>query len=367
MRIVPHPKRCRTTRAQATNAVNSSAEAWLSQFGTASVQLSLEQHGKQGNSSVDWLLPLYDSPKYMLFTQLGMRHKDDRNTVNIGVGSRFFLQDNWMLGLNTFVDSDITGRNYRLGMGAEAWSDYLKLSANGYRRLSDWHQSRDFEDYDERPANGFDLRMNGFLPAYPQLGASLVYEQYYGDEVALFGKDNRQKDPYAVTVGASYTPVPMLTFSAEQRMGKGDQSELNLALDMTWQLDKSLSENLSPDAVDEMRKLSHSRYDLVERNNDIVLEYRKQQVIRLTLSPEQIIGPAGSLQRVTSVVKAKHGVKNVQWEGASFTAAGGAIVPLSPGLYQLTLPAWQMAPGALQTAQGAKSKMMPVACSIPMC
>ena len=33
-----------------------------------------------------------------------------------------------------------------------------------------------------------------YLPR-PQLGASLMYEQYYGDEVGLFGKDKRQKDP----------------------------------------------------------------------------------------------------------------------------------------------------------------------------
>jgi len=338
-------------RSQATNAVNSSAETWLNQFGTASVQLSLEEHGKLGNSSADWLVPLYDSPKNMLFTQLGMRHKDDRNTINVGVGSRFFLADNWMFGLNSFIDSDITGRNYRLGIGVEAWGDYLKLSGNTYTRLSGWHQSRDFDDYDERPANGFDIRINGFLPALPQLGGTLAYEQYFGDDVALFGKDNLQKNPYAVTVGANYTPVPMLTFSAEQRMGKGDQSELNLALNLTWQLDKSLRENLSPDAVDGMRKLSHSRYDLVERNNNIVLEYRKQQVIRLSLSPENITGAGGSMQTLTAVVTAKNGLRNIQWQGASFTAAGGKVAKLDATHYRLTLPLWQVA----QTAQTTKS------------
>ncbi|MCS2164212.1 Ig-like domain-containing protein [Scandinavium manionii] len=338
-------------RSQATNAVNSSAETWLNQFGTASVQLSLEEHGKLGNSSADWLVPLYDSPKNMLFTQLGMRHKDDRNTINVGIGSRFFLADNWMFGLNSFIDSDITGRNYRLGIGVEAWGDYLKLSGNTYTRLSGWHQSRDFDDYDERPANGFDIRINGFFPALPQLGGTLAYEQYLGDDVALFGKDNLQKDPYAVTVGANYTPVPMLTFSAEQRMGKGDQSELNLALNLTWQLDKSLRENLSPDAVDGMRKLSHSRYDLVERNNNIVLEYRKQQVIRLSLSPENITGAGGSMQTLTAVVTAKNGLRNIQWQGASFTAAGGKVVKLDATHYRLTLPLWQVA----QTAQTTKS------------
>jgi len=337
-------------RSQATSAINSNAEAWLSQFGTASVQLSLEEQGKLGNSSVDWLVPIYDTPKNLLFTQLGMRHKDDRNTINVGIGSRFFLANNWMFGLNSFIDSDVTGHNYRLGMGMEAWSDYLKLSANGYRRLSGWHQSHDLEDYDERPANGFDLRVNGFLPALPQLGGTLAYEQYFGNDVALFGKDNLQKNPYAVTVGANYTPIPMLTFSAEQRMGKGDQNELNLALNLTLQLDKSLRENVSPDAVDAMRKLSHSRYDLVERNNDIVLEYRKQQVIRLSLSPETVTGPGGSVQALTTVVTAKHGLKNIAWQGASYTAAGGKVAKVDATHYRLTLPRWQ----AAQTAQAAK-------------
>ncbi|EPY5345385.1 Ig-like domain-containing protein [Klebsiella quasipneumoniae] len=336
-------------RAQATDVLNSNAELWLSKYGTAKVQLNLEKHGKLGDSSVDWLVPLYDSPKNMLFTQLGLRQKDDRKTLNLGIGSRFFTDDNWMLGVNTFFDSDLRGRNYRLGIGAEAWSDYVKFSGNVYRRLSGWHQSRDLEDYDERPANGFDLRLNGFLPAYPQLGGTLVYEQYFGDEVALFGEDNRQKDPYAFTVGANYTPIPMLTFSAEQRMGKSDQNELNLALNMTWQLDKSLRENLSPDSVAGMRKLSHSRYDLVERNNDIVLEYRKQQVIRLSLAPEEIAGPAGSQQRVAVNITAKHGVKNIQLQGASFKAAGGIITPIDALHYTLTLPAWQ------QTTTSSKS------------
>ncbi|VTR48614.1 Invasin [Serratia fonticola] len=35
-----------------------------------------------------------------------------------------------------------------------------------------------------------------------------MFEQYRGDEVALFGKDDRQKNPYAVTAGINYTPIP---------------------------------------------------------------------------------------------------------------------------------------------------------------
>ena len=104
-------------------------------------------------------------------------------------------------------------QHQRLGVGAELGWDYLRLSANGYYRLSDWMSSSRYRDYDERVANGFDLRATGYLPAYPQLGANLVYEQYYGQHVGLFGddEDDRQKDPYAVTVGLSYTPIPLVT------------------------------------------------------------------------------------------------------------------------------------------------------------
>lgn len=98
-----------------------------------------------------------------------------------------------MYGVNTFFDNDITGKNRWVGMGVEAWTDYVKLSVNSYFGLTDCHQSRDFVDYYERPANGYDVHAEAYLPAYPQLGGKPMYEQYRGNDVALFGKNNRQK------------------------------------------------------------------------------------------------------------------------------------------------------------------------------
>lgn len=190
----------RLMRSAANNEFNSSAQQWLSQFGTARVQMNLNDDVKLDDSAVDVLVPLYDNEKSIFFTQLGARNKDSRNTVNIGAGVRTF-QNNWMYGMNTFFDNDMTGKNRRVGVGAEAWTDYLKLSANSYFSTTDWHQSRDFADYNERPANGYDVRAEAYIPTYPQLGGKLMYEQYRGEEVALFGKDNRQKNPHALTAG----------------------------------------------------------------------------------------------------------------------------------------------------------------------
>lgn len=79
-----------------------------------------------------------------------------------------------------------------------------------------------YEDYDERVANGFDVRATGYLPAYPQLGANIIYEQYYGNSVGLFGddEDDRQKNPHAITVGLNYTPVPLVTVGLNQKWAR---------------------------------------------------------------------------------------------------------------------------------------------------
>ncbi|HGJ5876605.1 MAG TPA: inverse autotransporter beta domain-containing protein [Arsenophonus sp.] len=71
-----------------------------------------------------------DEHKSFLFTQLGLRNNTERSTANLGLGYRQY-SENWMYGINTF-----------LGLGGEAWTDYLKLAANSYFRLTDWHQSK---------------------------------------------------------------------------------------------------------------------------------------------------------------------------------------------------------------------------------
>ncbi|SPW33098.1 Invasin [Edwardsiella tarda] len=103
-------------RSMATSKATQEVQKWLSQYGTARVQLNVDPHFSLEGSALDWLLPFYDTPSLTLFSQLGARNKDQRNTVNIGVGART-LHNNWLLGANTFYDYDLTGNNSRLGMG----------------------------------------------------------------------------------------------------------------------------------------------------------------------------------------------------------------------------------------------------------
>ena len=323
-------------RSAAVGAAGGEVEDWLSQFGTAKLRLNVDDDFHLDGSAVDLLVPLYDSNNHVLFTQWGYRNKDSRNTINLGLGARTF-QGNWMFGVNTFWDNDMTGHNRRIGFGLEAWTDYLKLSANSYSGITDWHQSRDFADYDERPADGFDIRAEGYLPAYPQLGARVMYEQYTGDEVALFGKDNRQKDPKAVTLGLNYTPVPLLTVGVDHRQGQSGQNDTQINLGVNYRFGMPWLQQISPDAVASTRTLAGSRYDLVDRNNDIVLEYKKQTLIRLSL-PQSLRGKAGDTDHVTATVTAKYGTDHVEWNTGELLAAGGMAKEVSKQVLEITYP-----------------------------
>lgn len=323
----------------AGNQASSQLQAWLQHYGTAEV--NLQSGNNFDGSSLDFLLPFYDTEEMLAFGQVGARYIDSRFTANLGAGQRFFLSEN-MLGYNVFIDQDFSGDNTRLGIGGEYWRDYFKSSVNGYFRMSGWHESYNKKDYDERPVNGFDIRFNGYLPSYPALGAKLMYEQYYGDNVALFNADKLQSNPGAATVGVNYTPVPLVTMGVDYRHGTGNENDLLYSMQFRYQFDKPWSQQIEPQYVNELRTLSGSRYDLVQRNNNIILEYKKQDILSLSI-PHDINGTEHSTQKIQLSVKSKYGLDRIVWDDSALRSQGGQIQhsgSQSAQDYQAILPAY---------------------------
>ncbi len=326
-------------RGWASSQASGVMTDWLSRFGTARITLGVDEDFSLKNSQFDFLHPRYETPDNLFFSQHTLHRTDERTQINNGLGWRHFTPT-WMSGINFFFDHDLSRYHSRAGIGAEYWRDYLKLSSNGYLRLTNWRSAPELDnDYEARPANGWDVRAEGWLPAWPHLGGKLVYEQYYGDEVALFDKDDRQSNPHAITAGLNYTPFPLMTFSAEQRQGKQGENDTRFAVDFTWQPGSAMQKQLDPNEVAARRSLAGSRYDLVDRNNNIVLEYRKKELVRLTLT-DPVTGKSGEVKSLVSSLQTKYALKGYNVEATALEAAGGKVVTTGKDIL-VTLPGYR--------------------------
>ena len=326
-------------RGWASSQASGAMTDWLSRFGTARITLGVDEDFSLKNSQFDFLHPWYETPDNLFFSQHTLHRTDERTQINNGLGWRHFTPT-WMSGINFFFDHDLSRYHSRAGIGAEYWRDYLKLSSNGYLRLTNWRSAPELDnDYEARPANGWDVRAEGWLPAWLHLGGKLVYEQYYGDEVALFDKDDRQSNPHAITAGLNYTPFPLMTFSAEQRQGKQGENDTRFAVDFTWQPGSAMQKQLDPNEVAARRSLAGSRYDLVDRNNNIVLEYRKKELVRLTLT-DPVTGKSGEVKSLVSSLQTKYALKGYNVEATALEAAGGKVVTTGKDIL-VTLPAYR--------------------------
>ncbi|EJB9959198.1 Ig-like domain-containing protein [Escherichia coli] len=326
-------------RGWASSQASGAMTDWLSRFGTARITLGVDEDFSLKNSQFDFLHPWYETPDNLFFSQHTLHRTDERTQINNGLGWRHFTPT-WMSGINFFFDHDLSRYHSRAGIGAEYWRDYLKLSSNGYLRLTNWRCAPELDnDYEARPANGWDVRAEGWLPAWPHLGGKLVYEQYYGDEVALFDKDDRQSNPHAITAGLNYTPFPLMTFSAEQRQGKQGENDTRFAVDFTWQPGSAMQKQLDPNEVAARRSLAGSRYDLVDRNNNIVLEYRKKELVRLTLT-DPVTGKSGEVKSLVSSLQTKYALKGYNVEATALEAVGGKVVTTGKDIL-VTLPPYR--------------------------
>ncbi|MDC9594330.1 inverse autotransporter beta domain-containing protein [Xenorhabdus sp. IM139775] len=309
------------------SVISTETQKWLSRFGSANINLSIDRKGKLDNSALDLLLPLYDNKAdWLFFSQLGYRHHDSRDTLNIGLGGRYFTPG-WMYGLNTFFDNDFTGQHQRLGVGSEVWTNYVKFSANTYWRLSKWRESPKELDYEERPADGYDINGEFFLPVYPNLGGKLSYEQYFGDNVALFNRETKQKNPSLARFGLNYTPVPLMTMGVDYKLGNSGDSETLFLANLNYRFGIPFADQISPASVASMRTLVGSRYDIVERNNNIVLDYKKKPKFNLAL-PSTLAGYSTQHIPIIPNITAENKLKKLSWQAnEAFHKNGGSVIP----------------------------------------
>lgn len=323
----------------ATNSLINNIKNNFEPFGVIEVGLDADNFNSLNSYSIDALLPLFSTDSNLLFTQLGIRNSDKRDISNAGVGYRYLYHD-IMVGFNIFHDYAWDTHSQRYGTGLELWSNSFKLSLNGYKRISDWKQSQQHTSYDERPANGWDIYVETWLPGYPELGGRLAYEKYYGNNVSLVGFDDRYRDPYALSVGATYTPVPAVTSSFDVINSKSSSISLQAGLKFTYRIGVGLKEQFSSDQISVFKSLPMLTKDIVHRNNNIVMNYKKKTELSLNFPPE-IHGPEGADFSFYPVIKSSDGLDHIELNDAELLEAGGKIISNTGKVITIKMPVKQ--------------------------
>lgn len=310
------------------NKSNEILGEWIKELdGKMKIDFSLNALGGNNgktNLSMFYLRPLYESERNLIFSQMSIFDKEQRYIGNFGLGFRNFSYDQ-MVGFNIFYDHDFSRYHNRYGFGLEYRKKNLKFIGNTYFSASKWRESKDFVDYYEKPADGWDISTEYYSPQYPEFTSSFGYEKYYGHDVALFGKDNRQANPYAFNFGVKWFPTPFFGLEAKEKIGKRNKHEEEIKLSLNLGIDELFTGKMHANDLASNTSLLGGRYDFVSRNNNIVLQYQKMEVIRLKL-PTEISGFEGEKKTFHISVNSKYGFKSVQWESPSFFVDGGKLL-----------------------------------------
>jgi len=331
-------------RDKLTEKVDSTGEHILSPLGQANVSLNVDMEGKFTGSTGSLLTPLNDNGQRLTFSQLSVNQSTLGTVGSAGLGQRF-SNNQWLFGYNAFLDQLFTNNQQRGSIGTELWNHYLRFSANYYTPLSGWKNISATQS--QRMARGYDITSQGYLPFYQQLGITVSWQQYLGEGIDIFNDGNYYNNPRSMSVGLTYTPIPLVTVSASHKEGSGGASQDVFGLNVNYHFGQSLSQQLSPYAVAEARSLFGSRYDVVTRNNLPVMSYRKRQTFSVYLAtPPWQLNAGDSITLVVQATPNKS-IKNVEWQGdtreLSLTPPANAQQLTG---WTIILPAWNDTAGA---------------------
>ncbi len=331
-------------RDQLSDKLNHESQSLLSPYGRANVNLDVDVDGNFDGTSARLLSPLQDNKDYLFFSQLGLNRSVPGTTGSFGLGQRWNA-GHWMFGYNSFLDHLFEQHLDRASFGTEAWGDFLHLSANYYLPVSGWRDSNSTTM--TRMARGYDITTQGYLPFYRQLGMTVSWQQYLGDNIDAFNTGNYYHNPSALSLGFTYTPIPLITLSASHKTGTGGESQDLLGLNFNYHFGESLAKQLSPDEVASAHSLRGSRYDAVTRSSTPVLASRAKTQLSVFLAtpPWQLTG--GETLMLKLQVSPSNNIRSVHWQGD--TRELSLTAPADPTDLQgwsIILPAWNNDPQA---------------------
>lgn len=241
-------------------------------FGTGRTEISVTgmQNTKPDFSikTIQPLTTLDENSKEVTFVQgqisSGENHGESRNTINLGIGQRYLVQDDMAIaGVNVFADHETKSKHKRASLGLEYQRTNFTANVNKYYPVSD---TKLINGYTEEVLKGHDVKLTGAMPYAPWAkikGTHYYWDQTKGDNITgnILGVEIELSPSTKLEVGsqnannadrASYAKLNIqLPFKDDERM-------TDFALD---------DEAFRPSGLMDLRLL-----EMIERNNKIKIE-----------------------------------------------------------------------------------------------
>jgi len=240
-------------------------------FPTVELQLNLFDYNKT-QSGLLILAPIWEDDKNLVFTQDSVYHKDDRTTLNVGLGYRRLEWDNkLLLGVNTFYDYEFPYGNTRSSFGIEARTTVGEINFNQYRGISGWVNAAN--GLQERSLGGTDVEVGVPLPYMRWAKVYARAFDWYGVDGAydLKGTD--------VSLRAQVPVLPGLAVEAGHRTytdSTPSENFLRLSYNVTDLFKTKAPEPWLSETAYNLSSMESHKYDKVRRENLIVKQTRNK-------------------------------------------------------------------------------------------
>ena len=207
------------------------------------------------------LKPIIDNDDGLLFFQGSLfTHDGDRETLNLGLGNRIFLNDDkFMFGVNGFYDYELDYNHRRLGIGTEIKSSILELNTNRYLGLSETRVGKNNDK--EVALDGYDIELGAHVPFIP---SAKIYTKSFEYEIP--GGSDFEGMKYSSKIG-----VPNFGIDVEFGFTDYTGSEDEWFFDLVYSFGKKASDKsfITNEAYEKI-SMKDNKYNKVRRENLIV-------------------------------------------------------------------------------------------------
>lgn len=257
-------------------AAELSSEARTSLLGYfPTVEFDLNYVGDEIEGGALIVMPLYDYKSDVFFTQGSIFQKNDRTTINSGVGYRkLAFDESLLLGINAFYDHEFPYNHARASLGLEARTTLGELNANIYHSLSDWKLTEN--TIEEKALGGYDFEIGMPLP---YLNWAKFYARAFEWKSAIGGvKDIGGMD---VRMEMQLPFIDGLTIVAGHRDYDSRADEQFFSIAYTFEIGEKKKSKRSwiNDTAYDLESMRDHRFSKVQRENLIFKQRRSSGVL----------------------------------------------------------------------------------------